>query len=156
MKKRKKKKKKLPLLGIFGYFQDSNLCMIASTDRGSVSLISSILSSCWLRVQAVSYKSSWWNMCKNESVLIFWLGARSSFLSKQKVSASRKFVNTFSKSIQSLINECPCFYLDQVDLLQNQPIVNTTDWNPKTLLKFAKIDTIKNALSYNDHTEYIW
>ena len=45
-KKRKKKKKKLPLLGIFGYFQDSNLCMISCTDRGSVSLISSIPSSC--------------------------------------------------------------------------------------------------------------
>ena len=33
-----------------------------------------------------------------------------------------------------------------MDVLQNQPIVNTTDWNSKTLLKFAKIDTIKNAL----------
>ena len=68
----------------------------------------------------------------------------------------RLFCEEEDETFDHLINACACFYLDQVDLLQNQPIVKTTDWNPKTLLKFAKIETIKNALSYNDHTEYIW
>ena len=64
-----------------------------------------------------------------------------------------RFCEEEDETFDHLIKECPCFYLDRVDLLQNQPIVNTTDWKPKTLLKFAEIDTIKNALSYNDHTE---
>ena len=46
-------------------------------------------------------------------------------------------------------------YLDRVDLLQNKPIINSDNWNPSTLLIFANIETIKDALSFNDHTEYI-
>ena len=41
-----------------------------------------------------------------------------------------RFCEEEDETFDHLINECPCFYLDQVDLLQNQPIVNTTDWNP--------------------------
>ena len=66
-----------------------------------------------------------------------------------------RFCREEDETFDHLINDCPCFYLDRVDLLQNQPIVNTTDWNTKALLKFAKIDTIKNALCYNGHTEYM-
>ena len=57
-----------------------------------------------------------------------------------------RFCKEEDETFDHLINECPCFYLDQVDLLQNQPIVNTTVWNPKTLIKFAKTDTIKMHL----------
>ena len=46
--------------------------------------------------------------------------------------------------------------LDRCDLLQNQPIINTLDWDPKIILKFAYIDTIKDALSYNPHSDNIW
>ena len=60
-----------------------------------------------------------------------------------------RFCEEEDETFDHLIIEWPCFYLDWVDLLQNQPILNTTDWNPKTLLKFAKIDAIKNALCYN-------
>ena len=52
------------------------------------------------------------------------------------------------------INDCPCFYLDRCDLLQNQPIINTLDWDPKIILKFANIDAIKGALSYNPHSRH--
>ena len=42
-----------------------------------------------------------------------------------------RFCEEEDKTFDHLVNECPCFHLDPVDLLQNQPIVNTTDRNPK-------------------------
>ena len=60
------------------------------------------------------------------------------------------------ETFDHIINDCPCFYLDRCDLLQNQPIVNSLEWDPETLLKFANIDTIKDALSFNPRTENIW
>ena len=48
-----------------------------------------------------------------------------------------------------LLNKCPRFYLDQCDLMQNQPIVETTDWDIETLVKFTEIEIIYEALSYN-------
>ena len=52
--------------------------------------------------------------------------------------------------IISSSNECPYFYLDRVGLLQNQSILNSLKWDPKTLLKFENIGTIKDALSFSD------
>jgi len=33
--------------------------------------------------------------------------------------------------------------------MQNQPIVETTDWDIETLVKFTEIEIIYEALSYN-------
>ena len=67
-----------------------------------------------------------------------------------------RFCEEEEETFDHIINNCPCFCLNRYDLLQNQPIVNTLDWNPKTLLKFANIDSIKDVLSYNSHTSNIW
>ena len=67
-----------------------------------------------------------------------------------------RFCEEKEETFDHIINDCPCFYLDRCDLLQNQPIINTLDWDPEILLKFANIDTIKNALSFNPHTENVW
>ena len=67
-----------------------------------------------------------------------------------------RFCEEEEETFDHKINECPCFYLDRCDLLQNQPIINTLNWDPETLLKFANIDTIKDALSFNPRTENIW
>ena len=67
-----------------------------------------------------------------------------------------RFCEEEEETFDHIINECPCFYLDRCDLLQNQPIINTLEWDPETLLKFANIDTIKDALSFNPRTENIW
>ena len=60
------------------------------------------------------------------------------------------------ETFDHLINECPCFHLDRVDILHNKPIINSNDWDPHMLLKFAKFDTIKDAVSFNVNTEYVW
>ena len=39
---------------------------------------------------------------------------------------------------------------------KNTKKTHTLDWDPEILLKFANIDTIKDALSFNPHTENIW
>ena len=61
-----------------------------------------------------------------------------------------RFCEEEEETIDHIINDCRC------DLLQNQPIINTLDWDPKIILKFANIDTIKDALSYNPHSDNIW
>ena len=60
-----------------------------------------------------------------------------------------RFCEEEEETFDHIINECPCFHLDRCDLLQNQPIINSLNWDPDTLLKFANIDTIKDALSFN-------
>ena len=66
-----------------------------------------------------------------------------------------RFCEEEDETFDHLINNCPCFYLDRVDLIQNQPIINLNNWEHKTLLKFANIETIKDALSFNIHKN-IW
>ena len=67
-----------------------------------------------------------------------------------------RFCEEEEETFDHIINDCPCFYLDRCDLLQNQPIINTLDWDLKIILKFANIDTIKDALSYSPHSDNIW
>ena len=67
-----------------------------------------------------------------------------------------RFCEEEEETFDHIINDCPCFYLDRCDLLQNQPIINTLEWDPEILLKFANIDTIKDALSFHPRTENIW
>ena len=67
-----------------------------------------------------------------------------------------RFCEEEEEIFDHLINACPCFYLDRCDLIQNQPIINSLDWDPQTLLKFANIDTIKDALCFNAHESNIW
>ena len=78
---------------------------------------------------------------------------------KNKVYGSEdlcRFCEEEKETFDHIINDCPCFYLDRCDLLQNQPILNSLEWDPEILLKFTNIDTIKDALSFNPHTENIW
>ena len=67
-----------------------------------------------------------------------------------------RFCEEEEETFDHLINECPCFYLDRCDLLKNQPIVNSVDWIPNTILKFTKIETIAHALSFNTNAENVW
>ena len=56
-----------------------------------------------------------------------------------------RFCEEEEETFEHLINDCPCLYLDRCDLIQNQPITNSSNWEPRTLLKFAKIETFKHA-----------
>ena len=60
-----------------------------------------------------------------------------------------RFCEEEEETFDHLINECPCFYQDRCNLLLGQTIDHTSDWEPRTRLKFANIDTIKDALSFN-------
>ena len=42
------------------------------------------------------------------------------------------------------------------NIFKNQPINNTLEWDPEDLLKFANIDTIKDALSFNPYSYTDW
>ena len=59
-----------------------------------------------------------------------------------------RFCEEEEETFNHIINECPCFYLDRCNLLQNQPIINTLEWDPEILLKFANIDTKQSNMQY--------
>ena len=52
------------------------------------------------------------------------------------------------ETFKRLLNKCPCFLLDRRDILFNNPIINTLEWKPSTLLKFANIPVINEALNF--------
>ena len=58
------------------------------------------------------------------------------------VSELCRFCEEEDETFEHLLNECPCFLIDRRDIILNNPIVNTLDWKPNTLLKFASIPAV--------------
>ena len=48
----------------------------------------------------------------------------------QDVSEMCRFCEEEEETFEHLLNECPCFLLDRRDILYNNPIINTLEWNP--------------------------
>ena len=68
-----------------------------------------------------------------------------------------RFCEEEEETFDPLVNTCPCFHLGRVDLFQNQPIEKTQNWEHKTLWKFANLETIKDALSFDsNNNNYVW
>ena len=65
------------------------------------------------------------------------------------VSELCRFCEEEEETFELLLNECPCFLIYRRDILQNMPIIKTTEWKPKTLFKFSYIDVIDEALTMN-------
>ena len=57
-----------------------------------------------------------------------------------------RFCEEEDETFEHLLNECPCFLMDRRDIIFNNPIINTLEWKPDTLLKFANIPAINEAL----------
>ena len=64
------------------------------------------------------------------------------------VSELCRFCEEEDETFEHLLNECPCFLIDRRDILFNNPIIKTLDWKPSTLLKFANIPVINEALNF--------
>ena len=64
------------------------------------------------------------------------------------VSELCRFCEEEDETFEHLLNECPCFLIDRRDIIFNKPIINTLDWKPITLLKFASIPVINEALEF--------
>ena len=50
-----------------------------------------------------------------------------------------RFCEEENETFQHLLNECPCFVSYRRDTLLNKPVINTLDWNAKTLLQLPYI-----------------
>ena len=60
-----------------------------------------------------------------------------------------RFCEEEDKTFIHLLNECPVFNTLRQELLQGEAISNTTEWKPKTVIKFAKKPQIMEALMEN-------
>ena len=60
-----------------------------------------------------------------------------------------RFCEEEEETFIHLLNECPVFNTIRQELLQDEPIISTTDWKPKTILKFAHNPQIMEALMEN-------
>ena len=60
-----------------------------------------------------------------------------------------RFCEEDEETFIHLLNECPVFNTMRHELLQDEPIINTIDWKPKTILKFAHNPQIMEALLEN-------
>ena len=60
-----------------------------------------------------------------------------------------RFCEEEEETFMHLLNECPVFHTLRQDLLSGQPINNTLDWKPKTIIKFAHNHQIMEALMEN-------
>ena len=54
------------------------------------------------------------------------------------------------ETFEHLLNECPCFLIAHRDILQNTPIKDTLDWDPRILLKFSQLPSINDALTHSN------
>ena len=64
------------------------------------------------------------------------------------VSELCRFCEEEEETFEHLLNECPCFLIDRRDILFSNPIINTLEWKPSTLLQFASIPVINEALNF--------
>ena len=60
-----------------------------------------------------------------------------------------RFCEEDEETFIHLLNECPVFNTMRQELLQDEPIINTIEWKPKTILKFANNPQIMDALLEN-------
>ena len=62
------------------------------------------------------------------------------------VSELCRFCEEEEETFEHLLNECPCFITYRREILYNKPIINTTKWKAKILLKFSYLEGIDEAL----------
>ena len=59
-----------------------------------------------------------------------------------------RFCNEEDETFPHLLNECPCFMQARCDILQARA-TEIQDWTMENILKFAKLNQIKTALSFD-------
>ena len=57
-----------------------------------------------------------------------------------------RFCEEENETFIHLLNECPVFNTNRLTLLKGLQVTNTTEWTPSTVVKFAKIPAIYEAL----------
>ena len=57
-----------------------------------------------------------------------------------------RFCEEEDETFIHLLNECPVFYSHRLDLLNGSPVVDSADWKPRTLVRFAQHPEIERAL----------
>ena len=58
-----------------------------------------------------------------------------------------RFCEEEDETFIHLLNECPVFQANRVDLLKGSVVVGSVDWDPRVLLEFARIPVIADALN---------
>ena len=66
----------------------------------------------------------------------------------ENVSELCRFCEEEPETFYHLLNECPCFQQAILDILQNQPIQNTLNWNSEDIIAFSHIPAIDEALTF--------
>ena len=67
-----------------------------------------------------------------------------------------RFCEEGEETFDHLINECPCFYLDRCDLIKDQLIINSLDWNPDIFFKgLASHNSVMPLCVYFAHLLYM-
>ena len=59
-----------------------------------------------------------------------------------------RFCEEEPETFDHLLNECPCFQQARFDILHNQPIQNTLNWNSEDIIAFSHIPSIDEALTF--------
>ena len=57
-----------------------------------------------------------------------------------------RFCEEEEETFIHLLNECPVFHTNRLTLLKGSLVVDTVDWDPKAIIKFAQIPEIEEAL----------
>ena len=66
----------------------------------------------------------------------------------EDVSELCRFCEEDPQTFDHLLNECPCFQQARFDILQNQPIQNTLNWNLEDIIAFSHIPSIDEAMTF--------
>ena len=61
----------------------------------------------------------------------------------EDVSELCRFYEEEPETFDHILNECPCF-----DILHNQPIINTLNWDSADIIAFSHIPAIDEALTF--------
>ena len=64
------------------------------------------------------------------------------------VSELCRFCEEECETFDHLVNECPCFLQARRDFFMMEPIQNSLDWDPRTLIKFSQLNQIDQALTF--------
>ena len=52
------------------------------------------------------------------------------------------------ETFDHILNDCPCFQQARFDILHNQPIINTLNWDSADIIAFSHLPTIDEALTF--------
>ena len=105
----------------------------------------------WLYLlQAVvrSFRPFYWNILLTGTTGHNNLNYFQSKIYPEDVSELCRFCEEEPETFAHLLNECPCFQQARIDILHNQPIINSLNWDSDDIIAFSHIPAIDEALTF--------